>query len=171
MRFRIRDLIRSNGESKIKRLFRLKNYMKNYIHAANRFLFFILLILCIPVYVFPQEFRIVHDGIEYAEFAREIDGKPVKMNLLRLDLTKVRLDVVHAMDAAIGLEKTSSIATRHGALAAINAGFFRLDNSIFAGDAAGVLMIDGKVLSESYANRIALGIINGKEKTKLVSDI
>jgi hypothetical protein len=31
---------------------------------------------------------------------------------------------------------------RHGAAAAINAGFFRLDNSVFAGDAAGILMID-----------------------------
>ncbi|MEP6902686.1 MAG: phosphodiester glycosidase family protein [Actinomycetota bacterium] len=114
-----------------------------------------------------QDFKTVQDGIEYAEIEREIDKLPVKMNLLRLDLTKVRLDVVHAMDAAIGTETTSSIATRHGALAAINAGFFRLDNSIFAGDAAGVLMIDGNLLSESVNNRIALGIINGKDKTEV----
>ncbi|HSU25696.1 MAG TPA: hypothetical protein VLI65_06930, partial [Pyrinomonadaceae bacterium] len=88
-----------------------------------------------------QDFKTVHDGVEYAEVTREISGQQVRMNLLRLDLAKVRLDVVHAMDAAIGTEKTSSIATRHGAVAAINAGFFRLDNSIFAGDPAGVLMI------------------------------
>ena len=91
---------------------------------------------------------------------REIDNQPVKMNLLRLDLTKVRLDVVHAMDAAIGTETVSSIATRHGAFAAINAGFFRLDKSIFAGEDAGVLAINNELLSESYSGRVALIIKN-----------
>lgn len=112
-----------------------------------------------------QDFKTVQDGIEYAEMTREIDKLPVKMNLLRLDLTKVRLDVVHAMDAAIGLEKTSSIAVRHGALAAINAGFFRIDRSIFEGDDVGSLQIDGKVLSESLSNRISLFIANSPRQT------
>lgn len=119
-----------------------------------------------------QDFQTVADGIEHARYTRQMksaDGKPenVVFNLLRLDLSKVRLDVVHALDSAIGVETTSSIATRHGAIAAINAGFFRLDKSIFAGDAAGVLMIDGKLLSESYANRIALELINGRNKTEV----
>ncbi len=109
----------------------------------------------------------MRDGIEYAEMTREIDKMPVKINLLRLDLSKVRLDVVHALDAAIGTETTSSMAKRHAAFAAINAGFFRLDKSIFAGDAAGVMQIDGKLLSESVNNRIALGIINNKNKTEV----
>jgi hypothetical protein len=117
-----------------------------------------LVVLCLTVGA--QEFKTVQDGVEYAEFEREIDKLPVRMNLLRLDLTKVRLDVVHAMDEAIGVEKTSSIATRYGALAAINAGFFRLDTSIFAGDAAGVLVIDNLLISESVNNRIALFIDN-----------
>ncbi|HVE59887.1 MAG TPA: phosphodiester glycosidase family protein [Pyrinomonadaceae bacterium] len=114
-----------------------------------------------------QDFKTVQDGVEYAEMTREIDKTPVKMNLLRLDLTKVRLDVVHAMDAAIGLEKTSSIAARYGALAAINAGFFRIDRSIFEGDDVGSLQIDGKVLSESLSNRIALFIANSPQQTKI----
>lgn len=112
-----------------------------------------------------QDFKTIYDGIEYAEVTRGSKDEPVRINLLKLDLTKVRLDVVHAMDAAIGLEKTSSMATRHDAFAAINAGFFRLDNSIFAGDAAGILMIDGKLLSESNAGRIALNIANEKNQT------
>ncbi len=118
--------------------------------------------------VFAQDFRVIQDGIEYAEIKRGTEIEPIKINLLRLDLTKVRLDVTHALDAAIGLETTSSMATRHGAFAAINAGFFRLDKSIFAGDAAGVLMIDGKLLSESFNNRIALGVVNGKRKTEVL---
>lgn len=114
-----------------------------------------------------QNFKEVYPGVEYARVSRVIDGKSVNFNLLRLDLNKVRLDVVHAMDAAIGTETTSSLAKRHNAVAAINAGFFRLDNSIFAGDAAGVLMIDGKLLSESFKDRTALMISNTKEGSEV----
>ncbi len=114
-----------------------------------------------------QDFRTLKDGVEYAEVTKEISGKSVNMNLLRLDLKKVRLDVHHAMDAAIGTEKTSSIATRHGAFAAINAGFFRLDNSTFAGDAAGLMMIDGQLVSESVNNRVALQILNLKKRSEV----
>lgn len=131
----------------------------------NKWLFWLLVTLCFVPAIRAQDFKTVHDGIEYAEVTREISGKVVKMNLLRINHAKVRLDVVHAMDAAIGLEKTSSIATRHGALAAINAGFFRLDSSIFAGDAAGALRIDGRNYSEPYANRIALFIIDNQENS------
>ncbi len=138
-----------------------------YTYSARRIFLFFLFLFFISVYVPAQEFRTVQDGIEYSEITREIDKMPVKMNLLRLDLTKVRLDVVHAMDAAIGTETTSSMATRHGAIAAINAGFFRLDRSIFAGDAVGVLQIDGKLLSESSNNRIALVISNGTDKSEV----
>ncbi|HQU85478.1 MAG TPA: phosphodiester glycosidase family protein [Pyrinomonadaceae bacterium] len=126
-----------------------------------------LWIIFLFVSISAQDFKTIQDGIEYAEMTREIDKTPVKMNLLKLDLTKVRLDVVHAFDEAIGVEKTSSIATRHGAIAAINAGFFRLDSSIFGGDAVGVLQIDGKLLSESHNNRTTIGIINGKDKTEV----
>lgn len=124
-----------------------------------------LIALCFSISA--QDFKTLQDGIEYAELAREIDKTPVRVNLLRLDLTKVRLDVVHAMDAAIGTEKTSSIATRHGAFAAINAGFFRLDSSLFAGDASGVLMINKEFFSESYAGRAALMIANLADCTEV----
>ncbi len=134
--------------------------------ASFRKLVLLLCVLCaLCVNISAQEFKTLKDGIEYAEVTREISGLKVHMNLLRLDLTKVRLDVVHAMDGAIGTEKTSSIATRHGAFAAINAGFFRLDTSIWAGDAAGILKIDGQVLSESQNNRTALLISNFADRS------
>src|SRR5260221_13601962 len=89
-----------------------------------RSLFLYLCVLCVLcVSISAQDWKTLKPGIEYAEVTKEISGLKVNMNLLRLDLTKVRLDVHHAMDAAIGTEKTSSIATRHGAFAAINAGF------------------------------------------------
>lgn len=135
-----------------------------------RVLLYILLILFISVNISPQDFKTVHDGVEYAEVNHRIDSEPVKINLLRLDLTKVRLNVHHAMDVAIGTEKTSSIATRKFAVAAINAGFFRLDKSLFLGESAGVLMIDGGLLSESSNNRTGLQVINNKKKTEINID-
>ncbi len=147
---------------------------KNISSARNKqfvkikFLVSVLCVLCASVVNFPaQDWKTLKDGIEYAEVTKEISGKSVNINLLRLDLKKVRLDVHHAMDAAIGTEKTSSIATRHGAFAAINAGFFRLDTSIWAGDAAGALMVDVRLLSESVNNRIALAIRNDNAKTEV----
>lgn len=146
----------------------IQMHSPGYKFAHFRFLFFPLCALCVLcVSISAQDFRTVRDGIEYAEVTREISGQQVKMNLLRLDLTKVRLDVVHAMDAAIGTEKTSSIATRHGAFAAINAGFFRLDNSIFVGDPAGLLMINNSLLSESLNGRTALMIANTTNGTNV----
>jgi exopolysaccharide biosynthesis protein len=114
-----------------------------------------------------QEFKPIRSGFEYAEMTREIDGADVRMNILRLDLKKVRLDVHHALDLAVGVEKTSSIARRHGAFAAINAGFFRLDNSNFNGEDVGTLMIDGQLLSESYADRTSIAIANKTKETEI----
>ncbi len=125
-----------------------------------------LIVLFLSVNAFAQEFINIADGIEHAKFTRKIKDEPVNVNLLRLDLTKVRLDVVHALDAAIGLETTSSIAIRHNAIAAINAGFFKMEG-LYKGDAAGVLQIDGKLLSESFGNRISLGIVNSNDKTEV----
>lgn len=130
-----------------------------------RVIFFILLILSVPANSFSQDFKIIQPGIEYAQFTRKIKDEPVVVSALRLDLKKVRLDVTHAFDRAIGLETTSSMAARKGAIAAINAGFFRLDKSGFAGDEAGIFQIDGKLLSESTNNRIAMIVGNAKSLT------
>ncbi|MBK9153204.1 MAG: phosphodiester glycosidase family protein [Chloracidobacterium sp.] len=126
----------------------------------------ILCVLCaLCGYSLAQAFKQVHPGVEYAQVEHKLGDDPVKINLLRLDLTRVRLDVHHALDKAIGLETTSSIATRKGAVAAINAGFFRLDKSEFAGDAAGALVIDGIIWSESKDDRVAMRINNGSSLT------
>ena len=114
-----------------------------------------------------QDWRTVHYGMEFAEVTRTIDNQPVRMNLLRLDLKKVRLDVVHAMDAAIGTETVSSLAKRHSAVAAINSGFFRLDNSIWAGNPAGLLIINNEIFSDPSKDRIVLGMTNDHSVTNV----
>jgi hypothetical protein len=116
---------------------------------------------------FGQQFTRAVRGVEHTSFARKLGADPVAVNMLRLNLRKVRLDVVHAKDRAVGVESTSAIAKRKGALAAINAGFFRLDSSEFAGEAAGILQIDGKLWSESFNDRVALMITNNKKTTEV----
>ena len=117
-----------------------------------------------------QDWKAPYDGVEYARADYKLGNDPVKINLLRLDLKKVRLDVHHAFDKATGVQPTSEIARQHGATAAINAGFFRLDKTEFAGDAAGILVIDGDLWSESHEDRIGIRIKNGNKRTEVLFD-
>lgn len=135
--------------------------------AGTTFIFFLFLVLEMGASVHGQSFRTVHDGVELAKVEHKIGSEPVKISLLRLDLSKVRIDVKMALDTVIGTETTSSIAARHGAVAAVNAGFFRLDTSIFAGEPANFMMIDGKVLSEGSNERIALAVSNHPAATRV----
>jgi hypothetical protein len=140
---------------------------QTYFQRASMIICLLLVWLVASSSVIAQEFKTVRDGIEYAELTRTISGLPVRMNLLRLDLKKVRLDVVHAMDMAIGTETVSSMANRHDAFAAINAGFFRLDKSEFAGDDVGYLLIDRYIWSEPSLNRSVFGIANERTRTQV----
>jgi hypothetical protein len=92
---------------------------------------------------------------------------PWTINVLRLDLAQVRLDVVHALDAAVGLETVSSMAQRRGALAAVNGGYFRTTGT-FRGDSTGTLQIDGTLLSEPDRARAAVGFVRRGGGTQLV---
>ena len=111
-------------------------------------------------------------GIEHIQITRgyksdqEATG-PWFINMLRIDLTKARLRMVHAMDEAVGLETVSSLATRYGALAAINSGYFRTTGT-YRGDSVGVDLLDGKILSESNNRRAAVGLIEGKDAQQVI---
>src|SRR5690606_41490491 len=87
-----------------------------------------------------QNFAEVHPGVEFAQHDTIIAGKNVRMSLLRVGPAKVRIDVARAMGASIGVEKTSSIVERRGAVSAVNAGYFRFQRSIFAGYGVGFPM-------------------------------
>lgn len=143
------------------------NFLKHHVLAL--FLFCLLSSHTLQA----QDFRVLSDGVEYAQLTRQIRSNDTiapllcVVNLLRIDGTKAALQLVHSMDAAIGVETTSSLAKRYNALAATNAGFFRI-GSIFAGDAAGVLQINGKLLSEPHKERVACGIINRDDKSDII---
>jgi exopolysaccharide biosynthesis protein len=83
---------------------------------------------------------------------------PWVINLLKVDLKQADLRVAHALDEGVGLETTSSIAARYGAIAAINAGFFRTTGT-YRGESTGVLVVDGKLISDPLEGRAAFGLI------------
>jgi exopolysaccharide biosynthesis protein len=118
----------------------------------------------------PLKSEFIARGVEHIQITRgfksdkEATG-PWFINMLRIDLTKARLRLVHAMDEEVGLETVSSIATRYGALAAINSGYFRTTGT-YRGDSVGVEVLNGKLLSEPNNARAAVGLIeaNGTQR-------
>jgi exopolysaccharide biosynthesis protein len=84
---------------------------------------------------------------------------PWRIHVLAVDPRKVDVRVAHAYDAAIGLETTAALATRRGALAAINGGYFHMEG-LLAGDSRGALRIGGRLLSEPDRGRAAVGFFD-----------
>src|SRR5712692_7955267 len=111
-------------------------------------------------------------GIEHIQTTRGYKSEkdatgPWLINLLRIDLTKARLRMVHAMDEAVGLETVSSMAARYGALAAVNSGYFRTTGT-YRGDSVGIEVLNGRLLSESNNVRAAAGLIERAGTQELI---
>ena len=120
-----------------------------------------------------EQSEFIAPGIEHIQITRGYKSEkeatgPWFINMLRIDLTKAWLRMVHAMDEAVGLETVSSMATRYGALAAVNSGYFRTTGT-YRGDSVGVEVLTGKLLSEPNNARAAVGLIesNGTQKVIL----
>jgi hypothetical protein len=94
-------------------------------------------------------------------------GGEWNINALRIDMTKARLDVIRANDAAIGLERVSAMAARTSALAAINGGYFRTSGA-FLGESTGTLQIDRVLWSEPDRGRSAVGIVRERHGARLI---
>ena len=107
-------------------------------------------------------------GVEHAQFRRAAPGGGEwNINVLRIDMTKARLDVLRANDVAVGLERVSSIAARTGAIAAVNGGYFRTSGD-FLGESTGTLQIDGALWSEPDRGRAAVGIVRQRQGASLI---
>src|SRR5260221_4967540 len=122
----------------------------------------------------PSELRseVIAPGVEHLQLVRGFKSDkegtgPWFINMLRIDLTRARLRLVHALDEAVGLETVSSMAARHGALAAVNSGYFRTTGT-YRGDSVGVEVLEGKIVSESNNARAALGLIEKSGAQELI---
>lgn len=78
---------------------------------------------------------------------------PVAVQILRLDPSRIRLKSALAQDQVMGTETVQSMAERHDAIAAVNAGFFAPN-----GDPAGVLQVDRELVSDRTRGRGGVAI-------------
>lgn len=116
--------------------------------------------------------EVIAPGVEHLQIVRGYKSEkeatgPWLINMLRIDLTRAKLGMVHAMDEAVGLETVSSLAARYGALAAVNSGYFRTTGT-YRGDSVGVDVLNGKLLSEPYNVRAAAGLVEKNGKQELI---
>jgi hypothetical protein len=88
---------------------------------------------------------------------------PVSVWALELDAAQVDIKAVLANDEIVDTETVADIARRHGAVAAINAGFF-LQN----GDPAGVLEINDELVSDTLRGRGAVGVVPASGRLDLI---
>lgn len=96
-------------------------------------------------------------SIQRGEFAAVLGGNYWSIHVLIADPSRVRLGLGIALDEIVGAEKTSSMAARHGALAAVNGGYFRTEG-LLKGEPAGLLALAGRVLSEPARGRASLAV-------------
>lgn len=114
----------------------------------------------------------IETGIEYGQTTSghasndELTG-PWFINVLRVDLKRTRLKIVHALDEGVGLETVSSLAARYRAPAATNGGYFRIAGT-YRGESIGLLMLDRWLISEPHNERAGFGLVNTGIKTEVI---
>jgi hypothetical protein len=89
---------------------------------------------------------------------------PVSIWLLRVDSGAADLRAVLSNDAIVDTEIVPDIAARHGAIAAINAGFFLIPS----GDPAGIYKLRGQLVSDTKRPRGALGTVHDASGLRLL---
>jgi hypothetical protein len=98
-------------------------------------------------------------GLRYEQ--RTIAGPP-SIHILEVDPRLLRIEAVRALDDGVGRETVSSMAQRKGALAAVNAGFFRIGGR-YDGEPDGILKIQQHWFSDPAELRGAIGWSRGGE--------
>lgn len=112
--------------------------------------------------------NVIADGAQLYQVDRTdlvTPATPQSLRLLRLDPARVSLSPVIAQSEVPGLATVPEMARRHEAVAAINAGFFAP-----GGDPAGVLRIDGRLVSDSRRARGALALLDDGTRANALFD-
>ncbi len=118
------------------------------------------------------KFQEVAPGIEYEQTSAGTASKdestgPWFISALRIDLNRATIKIVRALDAGVGTETVSSLAARYRAAAAINGGYFRTTGT-YRGESIGLVLLDGKLISEPYNDRAEFGLINNGKTTQII---
>ena len=102
----------------------------------------------------------VTDGVKHIKLTKTYNGKPVRINLVEVDLKVAgNLELTPALSGMNSLKnkKTiSTIAKEKNAIAAVNGTYFKPQTGV----PLGTLMIDGKMYTGPVYDRVALGIFD-----------
>jgi hypothetical protein len=91
---------------------------------------------------------------------------PLSIYILEVDPHWLRIEAVRALDDGVGRETVPSIASRKGALAAVNAGFFRIGGR-YDGEPEGILKIGKDWFSDPSEARGAIGWTQGGQQAAI----
>ena len=109
-----------------------------------------------------EERRELDAGLVYGRFGTSgsMGGAPISAHVLWVDLDRVEVRHVLALDQVLGQEAPTSMARRYGAVAAINGGFSISNDpwNVVHGDPNGFLVLDGQVISDPVEPRASAGI-------------
>jgi exopolysaccharide biosynthesis protein len=117
----------------------------------------------------PPNVQRIADGIELQRLhdpSLLSPPGPVAVQALKLDPRKVRLEIAVANDRLPARETVAAIAARTKAAAAINAGFFVVEN----GAPAGLLKVRGRLLGGNTRARGAVALLERQGRTRLLFD-
>ena len=109
-----------------------------------------------------KPFPVIHRN-----FRKDISGNPQEINILEIDLSDERVEVLPALshNSVFGFEALSSIASRTDAYAAVNGGFFHE-----YGQPSGMTAIDGETITKSSGKYPVLIFEGGKARLEQVVD-
>jgi exopolysaccharide biosynthesis protein len=107
--------------------------------------------------------RTVAPGITYFDITKNKAEGPLHINILKVDLGNRKISIGTSLANGMigGLETTSSIAYRSGAIAAVNGSFFEARKKLHL--PIGLMIMDGEVINRSTMNRATFGITKDKE--------
>jgi len=100
------------------------------------------------------------EGISYYSYTTDV---PQSVHVMVVDPSKRPILPAKALDKSVGREDVLSLATRKGALAAVNGGFFAIGK--YDGTPSGILKINNVWYGLPTKPRGALGWSNGGKKT------
>jgi exopolysaccharide biosynthesis protein len=101
-------------------------------------------------------------GINYSYLKKFTQAGPLHVHILKIDLNNSKINVKPTLaKGVIGkLERTSSIAFRNNAIAAVNGSFFETKKKLHL--PIGLMIIDGQVVNKSILDRTSIGITKDK---------
>jgi hypothetical protein len=124
----------------------------------------LLALALVPLYLrllFPSAADVT--GLHYEN--RKTAG-PESIHILEVNPRLLRIEAVRALDDGVGRETVQSIAQRKAAIAAVNAGFFRIGGR-YDGEPEGILKIRESWFSDPGEARGAIGWNGGGEIARI----